>query len=241
MAFKMPISRLSPALKPEAFSQARMMKARAETEKMTTIIQLHMGLPEPLRRKDEKAAGEVFKRQGVILERRMQIRLRKVTGIAGLGKKTEIGRPQLFHRSAQSRQPLLVQPGLDQGMKADQEEYQRTDRQKNKKKEGGRKRSIQCFQDLGGDLLKSKQSFPFMIFKKFPGLGFLSKRDQLLAHGAENIAADDVIGPRSLDTFQGIVVRHIKDDQLPLGFSRLIMGDLEIEFHQVLCSVKIDP
>ena len=29
MAFKMPISRRSPALKPEAFSQAKMMKARA--------------------------------------------------------------------------------------------------------------------------------------------------------------------------------------------------------------------
>ena len=50
-----------------------------------------------------------------------------------------------------------------------------------------------------GDLLKTKYSFAFVILKEFPGLGFLSKRDQLPAHGAENVAADDIEGPGPFD------------------------------------------
>ena len=67
----------------------------------------------------------MFQGQGVILESRMQVRLGKMTGIAGLGKEAEIGQLKRSDQCRPLRKRGAVGSDPEEGMDQDKTQEQR--------------------------------------------------------------------------------------------------------------------
>src|SRR5574343_403628 len=69
---------------------------------------MRMGLGQDSRGRQQRAAREMIEGAGMVLQRRMQVGLRRVAGVAGFGEQRQVGQTELFDQSTVGFKFLLV-------------------------------------------------------------------------------------------------------------------------------------